>query len=205
MSEHLIQNETALRSIIGDSFPGLEEKNINYIDSFARAFIEKAAFVVMCTSDAQGRVDASPKGDHPGFVEILDEQTLLLPDRPGNKLAYGHLNILENPHVGMLFMLPQTSETLRVNGTAQLTKDPELLKRLSARGKPATLVTQISVQECFFHCGKAFIRSGLWQPDSWPEKHKVSFGEMYAARKNTDASIAKAIDDSIKVDYQENL
>ncbi|XOV84704.1 MAG: MSMEG_1061 family FMN-dependent PPOX-type flavoprotein [bacterium] len=194
-----------LRNVLGTPHPALGEKNIDHIDAYAAAFIAECPFIVLSTADAQGRVDASPKGDSAGFVQVEDNKTLVIPDRPGNKLAYGHQNILANPNVGVLFVIPQTNETLRVNGRAALTADPQLLASLAARGKPAVLAIRITVEECFFHCGKAFIRSELWQPDRWQGRHRVSFGEMYAQRKSLDNSVAEAIDGSIDQDYRENL
>lgn len=202
----VIRSVEELRSVIGEEIPGLNEKNIDHLDSYAIEFIKKSPFLVLTTSDAQGRCDASPKGDAPGFVHILDEKQIVIPDRPGNKLAYGHLNILENSHVGVLFLIPGTSETLRINGKAELSASPELLDQLSARGKPAVLALSITVEECFFHCAKAFIRSGLWKPETWPsEAHRVSFGEMFAARKQASKGMAEAIDAGINADYQNNL
>jgi PPOX class probable FMN-dependent enzyme len=200
-----INSISELRDTIGEEIPGLSEKNIDYLDDFAVNFIDACPFVILSSSDSNGRVDSSPKGDGAGFVRVLDEKTLLIPDRPGNKLAYGHQNILENPQVGLLFVIPGTNETLRVNGTAKLRRDSDMLKSMSARGKAALLAIEVTVQECFFHCGKAFLRSKLWQPTEWPEKYKVSFGEMYAQRKKMGSDIVKIIDDSIENDYRENL
>ncbi len=200
-----IETEKALREVIGEEIPGLSEKNEPVLNEFAVDFIARAPFLVLSTADDQGRLDASPKGDAPGFVAVEDEQTLLIPDRLGNRLAYGHRNILANPHVGVLFMIPGTTETLRVNGKASLTADPDLLERLAARGRPAVLVIRVEVEEVFFHCSKAFLRSKLWQPDGWGERYKVSFGKLYAKRNNAPAETAEAIDEAIERDYQENL
>ena len=209
MSEYDIETEEQLRAVIGAEIPGLKDKVIAHIDSFAKDFLAKCPFVVLSTTDKAGRVDASPKGDHAGFIEVLDENTILLPDRPGNKLAFGHLNILENPQLGLLCLIPGTQETLRINGTGKLSSDPELLERLSARGKPATLVLKITVEEVFFHCAKAFMRSQLWKSESWPEKHRVSFGEMFAARNieiGTDRDqVSQGVDAMVEQDYKENL
>lgn len=194
-----------LRGVVGESRPGLEEKNMDHMDEFAAQFIARSPFIVMSTSDADGRLDASPKGDEPGFVELVDAKTLLIPDRPGNKLAYGHQNILVNPRIGLLFMIPKTQETLRVNGRAELRRDEALLKQLAARGKPAILAIKVMVEECFFHCGKSTIRSKLWSPDEWGEKHKVSFGEMFAARKRADKAVVEVYDEAIAKDYRDNL
>jgi PPOX class probable FMN-dependent enzyme len=194
-----------LRNIIGDEIPGLEDKNIDHLDEYAIAYIERSPFLILSTADENGRCDASPKGDAPGFVQVLDKNTLVIPDRPGNRLAYGHRNILANPGVGLIFCIPGTAETLRINGRAELDATESQLKELAARGKPAVLAIRVTVEECFFHCGKAFIRSGLWKPKTWKESHRVSFGEMYAARVNASAEVASSIDASIANDYDTNL
>jgi PPOX class probable FMN-dependent enzyme len=202
---HAITDTDALRAVIGDEFPGLSEKNQSRLNEFAIDFLARAPFLVLSTADQDGNIDASPKGDGPGFVLVEDDQTLVIPDRPGNKLAYGHQNILSNPKVGVLFMIPGTPETLRVNGSATLTADPALLERLAARSKPAVLAIRIHVEECFFHCAKAFIRSALWKHEAWPERHKVSFGEMFAKQRGGDAESAKQLDAAIEADYRDNL
>ena len=202
---HAITDNDGLRAVVGAEFPGLSEKNQDHLNEFAIDFLAQAPFLVLSTADQQGNIDASPKGDGPGFVLVEDDRTLVIPDRPGNKLAYGHQNILSNPRVGVLFMIPGTPETLRVNGTATLTADPALLERLATRGKPAVLAIRVHVEECFFHCAKAFIRSGLWKHEAWPERHKVSFGEMFAKQRGGDAESAKQLDAAIEADYRDNL
>jgi PPOX class probable FMN-dependent enzyme len=202
---HAIDDLTALRRIIGEPIPGLGLKNQNVISEEAREYIERSPFLVLATSDAQGNLDASPKGDGPGFCWIEDERTLVIPDRPGNKLVYGLQNILANPRVGVIFMLPGTPETVRVNGTATLTADPDLLARLAARGKPAVLAIRIHVEECFHHCAKAFIRSGLWKPESWSQRLKISFGKMAAKRAKLGDDVAARFDAAVEDDYRNNL
>jgi PPOX class probable FMN-dependent enzyme len=202
---HAIRTPEALREIVGPEIPGLDLKNQALLDEFAVDFLERSPFLVLSTSDSDGNLDASPKGDGPGFVLVEDEHTLVIPDRPGNKLVYGHLNILHNPNVGVLFLIPGTPETLRVNGTAELTADPELLGRLAARGKPAVLAIRVHVKECFFHCAKAFIRSQLWKPDSWPERQKISFGRMMVKRTGGDEKVVEAVDSAVEADYRDNL
>ena len=151
------------------------------------------------------RIDASPKGDAPGFVLVQNERAIVIPDRLGNRLAYGHRNILANPRVGVLFMIPGTPETLRVNGRAELSAEPELLDQMAARGRSAVLAIRVEIEEVFFHCAKAFLRSQLWKPETWQERHEVSFGKMYAAKKKAAASTATAIDAAIAADYRDNL
>jgi PPOX class probable FMN-dependent enzyme len=202
---HILRSVEALREVVGAEIPGLSVKNEIQLNEFAKDFLQRSPFLVLATSDAQGNLDASPKGDGPGFVLVEDAHTLVIPDRPGNKLAYGHLNILSNPNVGLLFMMPGTPETLRVNGTAELTRDPELLERLAARGKPAVVAIRVHVQECFFHCAKAFIRSQLWESETWPERHEISFGRMMVKQSGGDEASAQAIDETVEADYRDNL
>ena len=202
---HAITTPERLREIVGEAMPGLDLKNQDVLDEFAIDFLGRSPFLVLSTSDTAGNLDASPKGDTPGFVLVEDEKTLVIPDRPGNKLVYGHLNIMANAKVGVLFLIPGTPETLRVNGTAELTADPDLLARLAARGKPAVLAIRVHVEECFFHCAKAFMRSKLWQADSWPERQKISFGRMLAKRVGGDEKVAKAVDKAVETDYRDNL
>jgi uncharacterized protein len=202
---HSIDDLAALRRIVGESIPGLGAKNQSTISDEAREYIERSPFLVLATSDAEGRLDASPKGDGPGFCLIEDERTLVIPERPGNKLIYGLQNLLANPRVGVIFMLPGTPETVRVNGTATLTADPELLARLAARGKPAVIAIRIQVEECFHHCAKAFIRSQLWKPETWSPRLPISFGKMAAKRFSLGDDVAAKFDAAVEDDYRKNL
>ena len=160
---------------------------------------------MLSTSDAEGRQDVSPKGDGPGFVAIEDERTLLIPDRRGNKLAFGLQNVLANPRVGVLFIIPGVRETVRVNGRAELTTDPQVLERLSARGQPALLAIRVTIEESFFHCAKAFIRSQLWQTSAWPVTEPISFGKMFAAKLGGGEEVVQQIDAMVREDYENNL
>ena len=201
----MIATEADLRAVIGPEPPGLAEKNQPALDGFAVGFIAKSPFLVLSTADAEGHIDASPKGDAPGFVLVENERAIVIPDRLGNRLAYGHRNILANPRVGVLFMIPGTPETLRVNGRAELSAEPELLRKLAARGRAAVLAIHVQIEEVFFHCAKAFLRSQLWKAETWQARHEVSFGKMYAAKKKAAASTATAIDAAIAADYRDNL
>ena len=150
-------------------------------------------------------MDVSPKGDEPGFVGIESERTLLIPDRPGNKLVFGHLNVLANPRIGLIFVVPKVRETLRINGRAELTRDPEVLASLPARGKPALLATRVFIEESFLHCGKAMIRSKLWQPDSWGEPLRAPFSRQFKAKAGVGDDVASAVEDAVEADYRDNL
>lgn len=204
-NDHRITTIEQLRTIIGTPNPMTKQKVLPELDQTAWDFVSRAPFLVLATADRAGNQDASPKGDHPGFVAVENSRTLLIPERKGNKLAFGYLNILENPHVGLIFMVPGTGETLRVNGTAELTADPAICQLLTARGAPAILAIRVHIEECFFHCAKAFIRSQLWQPESWQPRHKVSFGKLFADKAGRGDDLARQIDEAIERDYRENL
>jgi hypothetical protein len=203
---HAIETVAQLREVIGESLEIMETlKGDDRLNEESIDFIGRAPFLVLSTASADGQQDASPKGDGPGFVVVEDERTIVIPDRPGNKLAYGLENILQNSQVGLLFLVPGTPETLRINGRAELTRDPALLQRMAARGKPALLGIRVTVEECFFHCAKAFLRSNLWKPDTWQERVRVSFGRMAARKLGADSQVADAIDKAVDEDYRTNL
>lgn len=202
---HAIASLERLREIMGEPGPGTALKLSPALDSFMRDYIARSPFVVMSTADAAGRQDSSPKGDEPGFVHVADDSTLLLPDRSGNRLLFGLQNLLVNPNIGLLFMIPGVNETLRVNGRAELTADPELCAGLASRGRPALLVARVTVEECFFHCAKAFLRSSLWKPAAWPERPTISFGKMLAKKLGGDEQMAQGIDAMIEENYRTDL
>ena len=202
---HRIESLEQLREILGDASDQIRQKIFDGIDPVGREFIAASPLALLATCDAKGNMDVSPKGDEPGFVAVESERSLLVPDRTGNKLAYGHINILENPRAGLIFVVPGTRETYRVNGRAELTHDPAVLDALSARGKPALLATRIHVEEAFMHCGKALIRSALWKPDTWPENFKANIGRQLARKLDVGDDVATAIDEALERDYAENV
>jgi PPOX class probable FMN-dependent enzyme len=164
-----VRTEAELRTLIGGGPSALAlAKEQRTLDVHCRSFIARSPFVLVGTSGAAGRCDVSPKGDAPGFVLVLDEHRLLIPDRPGNKRLDGMRNLLENPHVGLIFLIPGVEETLRVNGRGAIVRDADLLARCEMRGKVPTLGIGVEVEEAFIHCAKAFKRSGLWEPARWP-------------------------------------
>jgi len=203
--DYRITTVEQLRGLIGEPYPIVKHKLLSALDEMAIDFIKRSPFLVLGTADADGNLDVSPKGDGPGFVAVENESTLLVPDRPGNKLIFSLQNILANPHVGIIFMVPNTDETLRVNGTAELTTDPVLVRRLAARGKMAQLAIRVSVRECFFHCAKAFRRSQLWNHENWPPPASISFGKLLAAKMGGGEEMTRQIDEQCEVDYKTNL
>ncbi len=178
-------------------------KVLKALDDMTRDFIERSPFVVLSTADAAGNQDISPKGDPAGFVLVENDATIVLPDRSGNKLAFGHRNILQNPHVAVLFFSPGTPETLRVNGKAELTRDPALLERLHARGKPPALAIRVAIDEVFYHCPKAFMRAELWKPETWPQRQRISMGKVLARRLGKDGEFASGIDARLEKSRQD--
>ena len=158
-----------LRGVVGEPHELARKKQIDHLDVHCRAYIAHAPFLLIGTADAAGRCDVSPKGDAPGFVRVLDDHHLVIPDRPGNKRVDSMRNIIENPHIGLIFLVPRYEETLRVNGRATITRDPELLSTMEVGGKRPKLAIGVEVEEVFMHCAKAFKRSWLWQPEKWPD------------------------------------
>ena len=165
-----IQDKTMLRERYGTVGVRAAQKELDRLDRHCRRFIELSPFLVMATSDASGRCDASPKGDAPGFVQVRDERTILIPDRVGNNRVDSLQNILANPRIGLIFFLPGYQETLRVNGRAEISTEPTLLEATAHAGKPPKSVLVVTVEEAYMHCGKALIRSHLWDPARHLEK-----------------------------------
>ncbi len=191
-----------LRSIISSPHPMTKEKVLDHLDDQARTFIGHSPFLVMSTVGEAG-VEASPKGDDVGFVQIIDDRTIVIPERPGNKLAYGLQNIVANGQIGLLFFRPGTGETLRVTGRARLLDDSEMLAKLSARGKPAVLAVHVDVARCFFHCARSVLRANLWEPEHWPEKQTVSFGRIMREKIKADDAVSQMIDTAVAASYRD--
>ena len=163
----IIEDIGQIKEIYGEPMERTIKKQLPKLEKHSRAFIALSPFIVMATCDAEGRCDASPKGDAPGFVRVLDDNTLLIPDRLGNNRVDSIGNILQHPRIGLIFFVPGVRETLRVNGRAQITVDPALLEPAVAQGKAPRSAILVTADEVYFHCGKALIRSDLWNP----EKH----------------------------------
>jgi PPOX class probable FMN-dependent enzyme len=169
MFKDLVRSREELRAIFGAPGERAVLKERGHLDGHTRDFIARSPFVLLATSDGRGRCDVSPKGDAPGFVLVLDERHLVVPDRPGNNRIDGLTNIVENPHIGMIFLIPGREDTLRVNGRACIVRDEEILARLEVQGKRPRVAIGVEVDECFLHCAKAFKRSGLWEHERWPD------------------------------------
>src|SRR5947208_7041074 len=162
----LMTDQSGLRDVFGWPSERSVNKQIDRLDQHCRAIIAKSPFLLLGTSDTTGRCDVSPKGDYPGFVRVLDDKTIAIPDLPGNNRLDTLTNMLHNPQVGLLFMIPGMNETLRVNGTVRLVRDAAFLASLAFQGKRPKLAIAVEVQEVFSHCPKAFMRSNLGAAES---------------------------------------
>ncbi|NLV79750.1 MAG: pyridoxamine 5'-phosphate oxidase family protein [Rhodococcus sp.] len=184
-----IDTVAQLEAAVGEPSPAMRNKTTAYTTPLIREFIAHARFFVLATADAAGNCDCSPRGDLVSTVLFPDERTLVLADRPGNRRADSYRNILENPHVGILFIVPGNEEVVRVNGTASLTTDPELLDELAMNGRPAQLAMIVRIDEAYLHCARALLRAKLWDPESWPDPSTVpAIRDMLAEQHRLDVT-----------------
>lgn len=163
----IITNIEQLREVMGYPSHRVTDIVIPKLDKHCRAFIAKSPLVFIASSDARGNMDISPKGDPPGFVQILDDNTLAIPDRPGNRRADTFQNILENPQVGLFFLVPGKGETLRISGSAMIVRDKALRQSMAINGKTPDFALIVNIKEAFFHCAKCMLRSKIWQREQW--------------------------------------
>jgi len=199
--DYIVKDQAELQALLGTPKELVKQKVVESLDEVMSNFIARSPLVFISTSDQGGLLDISPKGDEPGFVKVDDADRLLIPERPGNKLMFGFNNILQNNTIGLLFIIPGTRETLRVKGLASISRDPEVLDALSTQGKPALLCTYVDVKQCFFHCGKAMIRSMLWKPESWQQDEQLMV-QHFANKNKVDE---KQIESNLEQSYKENL
>jgi PPOX class probable FMN-dependent enzyme len=179
-----------LRTIVPEPREAAVKKDIGVLDVHCRALIARSPFVLVATSAGSGRCDVSPKGDAPGFVQVLDDHTLVIPDRPGNRRMDSYGNIIENPHVGLIFLVPGMEETLRVNGRARIIRDADVLERCAVEGKLPQLAIAVEVEEAFIHCPKCFLRSKMWDTTTWPDRSELpSMGAMMVDMMKIDVPV----------------
>jgi PPOX class probable FMN-dependent enzyme len=173
ITSEVIETEAALRALLGEPLEVVRAKVSDRLNALTRTLVERSPFVLLATSDGEGHCDVSPRGDPAGFVRVLDDRTLLLPERPGNRLADSLRNILANPRVGLLFVIPGVGDTFRVNGRAVLTTDAALLAPSAVEGKTPKLGILVDVESAFTHCSKAFLRSSLWEPARFVDRGEL--------------------------------
>jgi PPOX class probable FMN-dependent enzyme len=208
-SEFTITDEQSLRSLFHATHALAIQKMQGSLDKHAQAFIRRSPFLCIGTQNLDGRADVSPRGDPVGFVKILDQHTLAIPDRPGNNRLDTLVNILANPNVGLIFIIPGFDDTLRVNGQASLVNDPELLEGMSINDRVPKLAIVVKVNEVFLHCAKAFRRSQLWNPDHFqdrgemPSLSKIILDQTTGAPSDDDEM--RKIDDELEEEYKQTL
>ena len=192
-----VTSQSELRTVYREPMPRAAQKVLDHLDAHCRRFIEMSPFCVLSTTGTDGRADASPRGDPPGFVKVLDDRTLLIPDRPGNNQVDSLQNIINHPVVGLLFFVPGMNETLRVCGSAEITSDEELLAPLSVGGRAPLSGLKITVKDAFLHCGRALIRSRLWDPEVQIDRSSYpTYGQVLADQiAGTDAAAIDADED----------
>jgi uncharacterized protein len=200
-----VESVAALRAIVGEPLPRVILKETPELDERSTAFIAAAPFLVMATSAADGSADASPKGGPPGFVKVLGPQRLAIPEFPGNRRLDGVQNLVERPGIGLLFIVPGITETLRVNGVARLTRDPALGTVCAVDDRSPWFVVDIEVRQVFSHCSKAFLRSGLWSPADWPDPESVtspsrSIAERAGQEGRREVEVRRDVDDSYQAE-----
>ena len=173
-----IDSEEALRALYGPVNPRAAVKEIDHLDHHCRRWLEMTPFILLATTDGE-RLDVSPKGDAPGFVHVEDDKHLLIPDWPGNNRIDGLRNIVRDPQVALIAIVPNVKETMRINGKATIHDDEALRRPFETRGKLPITVTRVAVEEVFLHCPKAFMRSKLWDAETWPERSALpTLGEI---------------------------
>jgi len=201
----VITTSEQLHEILGTPSKTAAEKAIPALDRHCQDFIERSPFLLIATADASGSMDVSPKGDPAGFVQILDNNTIAIPDRKGNRRADTFLNILENPKVGLFFMVPGYRETLRVTGTAIIVRDLELRESMAVKGSIPELALVVNIEEVFFHCAKCVIRSGLWDADNWINIDDMSRLADALADQTSSEESAQEMHKRIEESYEVNL
>lgn len=202
----VIGSEAELRALIGEPRELVIKKQLPALDRHCRAFIALSPFLLVGTANAEGQCDVSPRGDAPGFVLALDDRTLAIPDRPGNRRIDSLRNIIQHGGIGLLFMVPGVEETLRINGRAQIVRDADLLTRLEAQGKVPELAIIVAVEEAFLQCPKALKRSHLWDAATWPERGALpTLGQMIHDQVPQPGVTVESLEAAFAQGYRERL
>lgn len=180
-----------LRDLLGTPLERVATKDRPSLDETARAWLAASPFCLVATAGADGTCDVSPKGDPAGFTLVLDDRTIVVPERPGNRRADGFHNILDNPHIGLIYLLPGRGDTLRINGRARLVRDEPYFDRMIVQGHRPVLATLVEIEQVFYHCSKAFLRSALWKPETWAPQAVPSRPQIAKALERPDDSLAE--------------
>lgn len=184
-----IESAEELRSLLGEPTERARNKERDRLCEMDRTWLGASPFCLVATADAEGHCDVSPKGDPAGFVHVIDDQTLAIPERPGNRRADGFLNVIANPRVGLLFFVPGRGETLRVNGRARVIREANFFDAMIVKGHRPVLALVVEIEEIFFHCSKAFMRSNIWDPESWQPDALPSHAKIVKAVQKTETTL----------------
>ena len=198
-----ISSVAALRAIMGDPRESTRKKVLDHLDEQALAFLKVCPFAALATGGGEELLEVSPKGDVPGFVLVESSRSIVLPDRAGNNLAFGLENILRDPKIALLFLRPGTGETLRASGRATIIDDADVLDRMVVGKQRPKLAIRVAIDRAYFHCAKSVIRSGLWRPETWPERQKISFGRIIAGAMKADEGVSTEIDTRVDQHYRD--
>jgi len=191
-----VTTEAGLRELLGDPAPRVAAKDRPSLDNYDRLWLAHSPFCLVATASANGTCDVSPKGDPPGFTLVIDETTIAIPERPGNRRADGFHNILSNPHIGLIYFVPGRTDTLRINGKATLVRDAPFFDapffdQLTVKGHRPVLAVVVQIEQIFYHCSKAFLRSDLWQPSTWNPSALPSRAEISHRLERPDEALAE--------------
>ena len=186
-----IESESELRALLGEVMPRAATKDRVRLHERDRQWLAASPFCLIATADADGTCDVSPKGDPAGFTYVIDDRTIAIPDRPGNRRADGFLNILANPRVGLIFVVPGRNETLRINGRARLVREAPFFDEMIVKGNRPALALVVEIEQIFLHCGKAFMRSKLWKSDTWAPDALPSHATLVKDVQATEESLAE--------------
>ncbi|NDI34096.1 MSMEG_1061 family FMN-dependent PPOX-type flavoprotein [Chengkuizengella sediminis] len=204
--KEVVTTEEEIREMLGYPSERAIKKVISKLDSHCRHYLSLSPFALLSSSNANGICDVSPRGDAPGFVHIIDDKHIIIPERQGNKRIDSITNILSNPHVGLIFLIPGLKETLRINGKACVIKDQEILQQMAVNERVPLLGIGIQIEECFVQCAKALIRSQLWDQDTWADKESLpSIPHMMAAHVNDSNLTSKKMEESLQESYTKRL
>jgi uncharacterized protein len=206
MADHTIRTIEEYRELRGDGSKLVYDKSMDVIDDHIRNFLALSTFLTVASIDAQGRMDVSPKGDPPGFVQVVDDHTIAIPEREGNRRADTFSNVLQNPSVGLICFVPGMDETMRINGKASLTTDPELLASMKVEGHVPKLAMLVHVEEAFIHCGKAPKRGRLWDSEAQIDRSTYpKMGEVMFDHGKYESLTRERMTDIAQEDYEHNV
>ncbi|MCC0044810.1 MAG: pyridoxamine 5'-phosphate oxidase family protein [Brucellaceae bacterium] len=200
-----IGSKDELRAHYGAPHDRAVKKELRFLDAHARSFLARSPFVLIGSQDGEGNADVTPKGDKPGFVAVLDDVTIAIPDRPGNNRLDTFENIVANPAVGLLFLIPGMNETLRINGEGRITADAGLRAQLAVDGREPATVLVVKAKAVYMHCAKAFMRSELWKPESWPERSEMPTLGAIMRDQLALAQSAQELDQGLDESYRKSM